>query len=97
MARGLPALITYCGDGKFVVLDGTGLCAPLRDPAGLALVLLQLVRDLDRRSALGANAAARAREKFRIEQVARVCLRVCASAKSGTVPERLRAERLDMW
>jgi glycosyltransferase involved in cell wall biosynthesis len=97
MARGLPAVITYCGRGEFLVPDETGLCAPPRDPAGLARVLLRLVRDPDRRSALGVKAAARARDRFRIEDVARDLLEVYACAKGAVIPERLRAARLDTW
>lgn len=97
MARGLPAVITYCGPGEFVVPDETGLCAPPRDPAALARVLLRLVRDPDLRSALGLKAAARARDRFRIEHVTRDLLEVYASAKGAVIPERLRAARLDTW
>jgi len=96
MARALPSVITYCGPGEFLVPDQTGLCAPPGDPVGLARELLRLVQDEDRRTDLGAKAAARAREKFRIENVAHDLLDVYTSAKSG-VPERLRASRLVSW
>jgi len=95
MAHGLPAVITYCGRGEFLLPDKTGLCAPPNDPAGLARVMLRLVRDRGLRARLGESAAEHARREFRIERVAADLLEVYAGAKTRAIPGRLLATSLD--
>jgi glycosyltransferase involved in cell wall biosynthesis len=95
MAHGLPAVITYCGRGEFVVPDQTGLCAPPNDPAGLGRVLLRLARDARLRSDLGAAAAKHVRTNFNVERAAEDLLEIYATAKGGTIPRRLLATSLE--
>ena len=55
------------------------------------------MRDPERRHALGAGGASRARERFGIEQVARDHLETYGLAKDRAVPAHLGARRLDDW
>jgi glycosyltransferase involved in cell wall biosynthesis len=94
MALGLPAVITYCGPGEFLVPDQTGLCAPPSNPEGLGAVLLRLVRDPALRAKLGAGAAQHVRREFRMERVARDLLVVYDTARDRRIPGELLATSL---
>jgi glycosyltransferase involved in cell wall biosynthesis len=95
MSRRLPAVITFCGPGEFLVSEETGLCAPPRDPSGLANALLRLARDSHLRDTLGQRAGARVDERFRIERVARDHLEIYEAATRDAIPRRLRASALE--
>ena len=94
MARGIPAVITYCGPGEFLVRDVTGLCAEACDHRSLAAALVRLVRDAGLRSALGAAAVQRVHRDFRIENAALDLLEVYETARGRAIPQRLLASQL---
>jgi glycosyltransferase involved in cell wall biosynthesis len=65
MACGLPVVTTPVGSIEEIVSEGeTGLLVPPQDAEALRTALSALLRDSPRRSALGARAAAFARETF---------------------------------
>jgi glycosyltransferase involved in cell wall biosynthesis len=92
MARGLPAVITFCGPEEPVVDGETGLCAPPSDPQGLAKVLRRLLADAELRERLGRGAARHCRSHFSIQRVVDDLLAVYA-AGGGAVPNHLRTDR----
>lgn len=93
MARGLPAVITYCGPEEPVIDGVTGLCAPPANPAGLAQALTRLSREPDLRSSLGAAGRAHVSRYFSVERVAADLLELYSVCRGGAVPERLSAGR----
>ncbi len=71
-AVGTPAVATRVGGVAECVVEGeTGLLAEATDEEGLARNILELLRQPDRRRALGAEAARWVRERFSIQEVAR--------------------------
>jgi D-inositol-3-phosphate glycosyltransferase len=71
MACGTPVLASAVGGlVDTVVHGGTGLHIPPRDPDALAEALAELLPDADRRRALGAAGAARARSRYSWDRVA---------------------------
>ena len=65
MACGRAVVATRAGGIPESVVDGeTGLLVPVRDPAALASAVGRLLRDPDRRRALGEAGRARARARF---------------------------------
>lgn len=94
MARSIPAVISYCGPGEFLLANVTGLCAEARDHRSLAVALLRLVRDPGMRQVFGAAALQRVRRDFRIENVALDLLEVYQTAQARAIPERLKASQL---
>jgi glycosyltransferase involved in cell wall biosynthesis len=71
MSRGLAVLATRVGGIPELVTDGVeGLLVPPHDAGALADALGDLLADEDRRRALGAAGAARARSEFAAEAVA---------------------------
>jgi glycosyltransferase involved in cell wall biosynthesis len=63
MAAGLPVITTDAGGMTEVITDGVdGIVVPQRDPAALADAMSSLACDPDRREAMSARAAARARD-----------------------------------
>jgi glycosyltransferase involved in cell wall biosynthesis len=91
MARGLPSVITFCGPEEAVIAEETGLCAPPNDPTQLAQVLVRITRDAALRARLGAAAAEHVRNHFSVQRVANDLLELYATARAGSVPDRLRA------
>jgi glycosyltransferase involved in cell wall biosynthesis len=70
MACGVPVVATAVGGQIDSVVDGvTGVHVPPRDPSSLARTLSELLDQPERRAALGAAGARRARERFAHEQV----------------------------
>ena len=63
MASGLPCVTHDVGDAAWMLGDG-GMIAPQGDPQAFGRLLAQLARDPARRAQLGANARARAAERF---------------------------------
>jgi len=94
MARGLPALITFCGPEEAIRPDETGVCAPPNDPAGLAAALVPMVEDADLRDRLGRAATSHVRHHYSVSRVADDVLDLYASARSGVTPTGLRADAL---
>jgi D-inositol-3-phosphate glycosyltransferase len=71
MACGVPVVASAVGGQIDSVVDGvTGVHVPPRDPAALAMALGMLLDHPERRAALGAAGARRARERFAHETVA---------------------------
>jgi D-inositol-3-phosphate glycosyltransferase len=71
MACGVPVVASAVGGQIDSVVDGvTGVHVPPRDPRALAVVLAGLLADPERRAALGAAGAVRARERFAHDRVA---------------------------
>lgn len=62
MAAGLPCVATSVGGVPDVIQNTSGILVPTEDPTALAEALLALLTDPDYASALGDNAARRARE-----------------------------------
>lgn len=58
MAAGLPVVATSVGDVPQVVVEGTGIVVPARDPAALAAALRTLLDDPGRMRVMGAAARA---------------------------------------
>lgn len=81
MACGVPVAASPVGGHVDSVIDGvTGVHVPVRDPAGIAARLRDLLADGPRRRSLGAAAAHRARERYSWERVARQTLAAYDSA-----------------
>jgi len=65
MAAGIPAVVTDVGGNPEVVINSkTGYLVPLSDEHAMADRILELLRDPQKRSLMGQNAAARARKHF---------------------------------
>ena len=74
-ASGLPIVATDVRGCRQVVDDGvTGLLVPVRDPDRLAAAITALGDDRDRRAAMGAAAAERARDEFDERRVVDIVL-----------------------
>jgi glycosyltransferase involved in cell wall biosynthesis len=72
MASGVPLVGTTVGGIPEIVIDGvTGTLVPPRDPAALAVALERLLRDTDKRCAMGARARERVMREFSWQAVAR--------------------------
>src|SRR5689334_14084624 len=72
MACGVPVVASAVGGQIDSVVNGiTGVHVPPRDPAALARALRSLLDDPERRRALGAAGAARARLRFGFDRIAR--------------------------
>lgn len=70
MAAGLPVVATEVGGLPEVVDEGrTGWLVPARDPEALVARIRALLRDPERRHAMGEAGRTRAREQFSIERV----------------------------
>jgi glycosyltransferase involved in cell wall biosynthesis len=91
MARGLPALITFCGPEEAVVHDQTGLCAPPLDAEAITGELQKLIGDQDLRVRLGREAVNRVRTDFATARVADDLLELYEGARAASIPARLRA------
>ncbi len=69
MASGLPVVATDVGDVPHVVADGrTGLLVPPREPRALAEALATVLRDGDRREAMGTAGRRLAEERFSLDR-----------------------------
>lgn len=65
MATGIPAIATNAGSIPEVIDDGhDGILVPQRDPNALAIAIVDLINDVERRTDMGNNAARKVREKF---------------------------------
>ena len=90
MACGTPTVVSAVGGLVDTVIDGvTGIHVRARDHRALALVLRNLLDDADRRSQMGRLAAARARQRYSWDRVARDTTRAYLAA-TATVGERQR-------
>jgi len=91
MACGVPVVASAVGGQVDSVVDGvTGVHVPPRDPAALAAALRALLADPERRAALGAAAARRARRRYAFERIAGATREVYADVVSAAeaVPAR---------
>jgi N-acetyl-alpha-D-glucosaminyl L-malate synthase BshA len=69
MATGLPSVVTAVGGNPELVRDGVdGVLVPRSDPAALATALTRLLKDPVLAAQMGRAAAARARERYRLER-----------------------------
>ncbi len=92
MARSLPAVITFAGPEE-AVLDGqTGRTSPPCDPAALAAVLADLVNDSSERTRLGRAGYEHVRSRLSAARVAEDLLAIYTTARSGRIPQHLRAD-----
>jgi glycosyltransferase involved in cell wall biosynthesis len=97
MACGAPVVATAVGGQVDSVVDGvTGVHVAPRDPEGLAAALLDLLADPERRAALGAAGAKRAK-RYGFDRIARatreVYGEVLESVEAGRGGARLRRRR----
>jgi L-malate glycosyltransferase len=77
MACGKPIVATTAGGIPEVVEHGvSGFLVPPRDPERLAQALVTLLKDAEKRQALGSAALARVRERFSAERMVQETLRV---------------------
>jgi glycosyltransferase involved in cell wall biosynthesis len=67
MAAGLPVVTTDFGGASELVDNEVGIVVPRRDESALAEAFLQLLRDPERRQAMGQAARQRAVERFSME------------------------------
>jgi D-inositol-3-phosphate glycosyltransferase len=91
MACGVPVIVSAVGGHLDTVVDGrTGVLVPPRDPDTLARRLRELLGDPQRRAALGAAAAERARSRYGWDRIARdtelLYLRVLAAGARARQP-----------
>ncbi len=63
MAAGLPVIATSVGDVPRVVVDGTGIVLPPREPAALSAAICDLLADPEKMRALGRAAQTHVAEK----------------------------------
>ncbi len=85
-ASGLPIVATAVRGCRQVVDDGhTGLLVPVRDAAALADAVARLAADPERRSAMGAAAALKARREFDQQRV--IAETLATYARLGAAPQ----------
>jgi glycosyltransferase involved in cell wall biosynthesis len=78
MAAGLAVVATDVGGARDQIVDGeTGLLVPRGDSAALGEAIAELVRDPERRAAMGRAAHARALEKYDVARMADDYARIC--------------------
>lgn len=98
MEAGLPVVATDVGDVRSVVVDGTGVVVPPRDPDAMAGALRQLLEDSGRLRATGAAARRHVHHNYRVDEWARRLIElgaevsgyadrlpICESSTSSTV------------
>jgi glycosyltransferase involved in cell wall biosynthesis len=89
MACGVPVVATAVGGQIDSVVHGvTGVHVPPREPRALAGALRDLLGDTDRRRAYGKAAAARARQRYGFERIARSTRQVYAELLTTAAPAR---------
>ena len=94
MACGRAVVATRAGGIPESVVDGeTGLLVPTRDPAALASAVLRLLRDPDRRLALGEAGQARARARFGAARMVAETIAVYEALADGGSGSRSRGPR----
>lgn len=88
MEAGLPVVATDVGDVRSVVVEGTGLIVPPRDPRAMAHALRQLLDDPERLRALGASARRHVHESYRVDRWVERLVRLGmeAGASAGRIP-----------
>jgi D-inositol-3-phosphate glycosyltransferase len=89
MACGVPVVATAVGGLVDTVVDGvTGVHVPPRQPGLVAEAVAGLLADPERRAALGAAGARRARRRYGWDRIARSTLEVYAGLLAGGVDNR---------
>jgi D-inositol-3-phosphate glycosyltransferase len=87
MACGVPVVASAVGGQVDSVVDGvTGVHVPPRDPAALADALRELLADPDRRAALGAAGARRARRLYNLDRIASATRQAYVNVIEAAVP-----------
>lgn len=80
MAAGLPVVATDVGGARDQIAEGvTGLVVRRGDSRALGEAIFTLVRDPERRAAMGTASHARARELFDVQRMAEGYARICLS------------------
>ncbi len=96
MAAGVPLIVTDVGGNSEAVLDGdTGLVVPPNDASALAVAVVQLAADPQRRQEMGRSGRTRAIEHFPIDRCAEAYRRVYLSLARGersSIGALIRAE-----
>ena len=83
MAAGLPIVATNNSDTPRVVIDGTGLLVPAKEPAALAAALLDLLNDPDKCCAFGKAAREHMVRNYNITRWTEQILALWDSALNG--------------
>ncbi|MGH2603044.1 MAG: glycosyltransferase, partial [Dehalococcoidia bacterium] len=88
MEVGLPSVATDVGDVRSVIVDGTGLIVPPRDPTAMADALRWLFEDPQRRRTIGAAARRHVHQSYRVDKWAErlICLGMEAGGRVGRFP-----------
>ncbi|MGH9381468.1 MAG: glycosyltransferase [Thermoanaerobaculia bacterium] len=84
MAAGLPVVATGVGDVRSIVVDGSGLLVPPREPHALAAALKRLLDNREQAAAMGTVARQYVRRNHRVDRWAERLLQLAAQVGRST-------------